>query len=82
MVAQRWEGDAAEEAVLTGCVAAWERLQERFFGYHRDLPPELVARMLGGRIVYEQQRREQWLAVIAMDTVENAALSGRPTPVH
>ncbi|MGB9103959.1 MAG: glycosyltransferase family 39 protein, partial [Terriglobales bacterium] len=26
-------------------VPGWERLQERFFGYHRDLPPELIARL-------------------------------------
>ncbi len=29
MVAQGWEGDATDEAVLNGCVIAWERLQER-----------------------------------------------------
>lgn len=55
-------------------IPGWERLQERFFGYHRDLPPELIARLLGGRIFFEQQRREQWVAVIALDTVENVRI--------
>ncbi|MBZ5570201.1 MAG: glycosyltransferase family 39 protein [Acidobacteriia bacterium] len=54
----------------------WERLQERFFGYHRDLPPELIARMLGARVVFEQHRGQQWVAVLQLDTVENARLRG------
>ena len=61
-------------------IPGWERLQERFFGYHRDLPPELIARMLGGRIVFEQHRREQWVAVIAIDTIESAKVEGAPGP--
>ncbi len=52
----------------------WERLQERFFGYHRDLPPELIARMLGARIVFQQQRRRQWVAVLEVETSENVRL--------
>lgn len=43
MVAQRWEGDATEEAVLTGCVAAWERRQERIA--HRFGRVEVRARV-------------------------------------
>ncbi len=58
-------------------VPGWEHLQQRFFGYHRDLPPQLIARLLGGRIVFEQHRHGQWIAVIQLDTVENAALVPR-----
>jgi SRSO17 transposase len=43
MVAQQWAGDAAEEAVLTGCAAAWERLQERIA--HRFGRVEVRARV-------------------------------------
>jgi hypothetical protein len=53
----------------------WERLQERFFGYHRDLPPELIARMLGARVVFQQHRGGQWVAVLEMQTIENAGLN-------
>jgi hypothetical protein len=53
----------------------WERLQQRFFGYHRDLPPELIARLLGGRVVFQQQRRGQWAAVLQMDTIEDVRLN-------
>jgi hypothetical protein len=55
-------------------IPGWERLQERFFGYHRDLPPELVARILGAHIVFQQQRRQQWVAVLEMDSIQNVRL--------
>ena len=41
--------------------AKWK---SRFFGYHRDLPPAAAARILGGRIVYSEQRGRQWIAII------------------
>ncbi|HEX9119165.1 MAG TPA: glycosyltransferase family 39 protein [Terriglobales bacterium] len=52
----------------------WERLQEHFFGYHRDLPPELIARMLGARIVFNQRLGQQWVAVLEIESIENARL--------
>jgi hypothetical protein len=55
-------------------VPGWERLQERFFGYHRDLPPELIARVLGARIVFEQHRGQQWVAVLEVESVEHVHL--------
>ena len=30
----------------------WQRMKERFFGYHRDLLPEDIAQRLGGTIAY------------------------------
>jgi len=56
----------------------WERMQERFFDYHHDLPPELVARALGGRIVWRQERNGQWAAVITLERVENARIERGP----
>jgi hypothetical protein len=55
-------------------VPGWERLQERFFGYHRDLPPELIARMLGARIVFGRRLGQQWVAVLEVESIENARL--------
>ncbi len=52
----------------------WERLKIRFFDFHRDLPPEAIAQTLGGRIVMQQHRRGQWIAVIAMETPVDAEL--------
>jgi hypothetical protein len=51
----------------------WERQQKRFFDYHQDLPPELIARMLGGEIVYREQLGGEWVAVVDMKRVQNAA---------
>jgi Dolichyl-phosphate-mannose-protein mannosyltransferase len=55
----------------------WERLQRRFFGYHRDLPPEVLARLLGARIAFQQQRSGQWIAVLEIESNENARLHRR-----
>ncbi len=56
----------------------WERLQEPVFDYHRDLPPEVIARAFRGRIVWQRERKGQWAAVIVIERAENAAL-GRHT---
>jgi hypothetical protein len=50
----------------------WRRAQERYFDYHRDLPPELAAQILGGRILYLQRRGGQWIAVVEVARVLNA----------
>jgi 4-amino-4-deoxy-L-arabinose transferase-like glycosyltransferase len=42
-------------------------LDERFFDFHEDLPAETVARLLGGQIVWQEQRHGQWAAVLHLD---------------
>ncbi len=54
--------------------AAWQRLKERYFGYHRDLPPEQIAQRLGGRIVFHKEAEGQWVAVIVIEREQNARL--------
>jgi len=58
--------------------ATWTRLKERFFGYERDLPPEIAARFLGGKIAFAEERRGQRVAVVELERNEvfNAANSG------
>jgi 4-amino-4-deoxy-L-arabinose transferase-like glycosyltransferase len=51
---------------------AWEKIKERFFGYHRDLPPLAAAQVLGGRLVYSHSRNGQWVGVIEMERIEEA----------
>ncbi len=55
----------------------WTKLKRRFFGYHRDLPPAAAAQILGGRIIFSQQRRGQWIAVIEIEhsEIQNAELT-------
>ena len=55
----------------------WQRWQARFFGYHRDLPPEIAAQLLGGRVIFRDSRNGQWVALIALEHAENA---GIPNP--
>ncbi len=49
---------------------AWTELKSRFFGFHRDLPPAAAAQILGGRIVFSEQRQGQWVAVIEVEKSE------------
>jgi hypothetical protein len=58
----------------------WEYIQERYFDFHRDLPPEIVAQMLGGRIVWQQSSGGQWAAIIELDKVRNARLAAPGFP--
>ncbi len=58
----------------------WERWQEPFFDYHRDLPPQVIARAFAGRIVWQQERKGQWAAVIVLERAENARAMRTPEP--
>jgi hypothetical protein len=53
---------------------AWQRIKEKFFGYHRDLSPEEIAQQLGGRILFRKSESGQWVAVIVMEREENGRL--------
>jgi 4-amino-4-deoxy-L-arabinose transferase-like glycosyltransferase len=55
----------------------WERMSRKYFGFHRDLPPEVAAEMLGGHVSWERRRGQQWIAVVSFEEVENAALRHR-----
>ena len=50
--------------------AGWNEMKQKFFGFHRDLPPEAAARILGGRVVFKEERKGQWVAVIEMEQEE------------
>jgi hypothetical protein len=58
---------------------AWENVKRRFFGFHRDLQPLAVARILGGRVAFSEERKGQWVAVIEMeqDEVQSAEVNPR-----
>jgi hypothetical protein len=48
----------------------WEDLKGRFFGFHRDLPPAAAAQILGGNIVFTEERKGQWIGVIELEQSE------------
>jgi hypothetical protein len=59
-----------------------EKLDRRYFDFHRDLPPEAIASMLGGKVVWRAERKGQWAAVLHFDRPQEAllqrALRARP----
>lgn len=55
------------------------KLQERFFDYHEDLDPQRAASILGGRIVHYWNRNNEWVAIVAIEKIENAATR---SPAH
>jgi 4-amino-4-deoxy-L-arabinose transferase-like glycosyltransferase len=53
----------------------WEKLNRRFFDYHRDVPPELAAEFLHGRIVFLARKRAEWVAILEMEQPSSVAQS-------
>jgi hypothetical protein len=51
-----------------------EQLDRRYFDFHRDLPPEAIASMLGGKVVWHAERKGQWAAVLHFDRPQEARL--------
>lgn len=51
---------------------------QRFFSFHRDLSAAAAARLLGGSVVWRQQRKGQWAALIHFDRPVEARLSFLP----
>jgi 4-amino-4-deoxy-L-arabinose transferase-like glycosyltransferase len=45
----------------------WQEWRARFFGYHRDETPPIAAGILGGHLVYTDNRNGQWVGVIELD---------------
>ena len=44
-----------------------EKLDERYFGLHHDLPPEAIALRLHGTVVWQREERGMWIALIRFD---------------
>src|SRR5271167_1124161 len=53
-----------------------QSLQQTLFDYHEDLPPVTAANLLGGRVVRYLNRNNEWIAIIALEKIENAAARG------
>jgi 4-amino-4-deoxy-L-arabinose transferase-like glycosyltransferase len=50
----------------------WQEWKKEYFGYHRDLPPAAIAQMLGGKLIYQEERNGQWVGVIEMEQLYEA----------
>ncbi len=51
-----------------------QALDARFFNGHQDLPPETIAHMLDGKVVWQGSRNGQWAAVLHFDRPQLASL--------
>lgn len=48
----------------------WQEWKTEYFGYHRDLEPQVAAQILDGQLVYEDDRGQQWIGIIALPKTE------------
>src|SRR6185437_3149084 len=53
--------------------ALWDKLNRRFFGYHRDVSPELAAEFLRGKIVFLARSKGEWVAILEMEQPSRVA---------
>jgi 4-amino-4-deoxy-L-arabinose transferase-like glycosyltransferase len=53
-----------------------QALEERYFGLHHDLPPEVVALQLGGTLIWELKDDGMWIALIRFNHQVEARLEG------
>lgn len=51
----------------------WEKLNRRFFGSHVDVPPELAAEFLHGKIVFLARSKAEWVAILEMEQPSSLA---------
>lgn len=56
----------------------WERLNENFFDYHRDLSPEAAAQLLGGKVVYLARKKAEWVEIIEIEQPSSVAATKTP----
>jgi len=50
----------------------WRQWKTRFFGYHEDMTPAAAASVLGGSLVYSEQRQGQWVGIVLVEGVHEA----------
>ncbi|HEY0796544.1 MAG TPA: glycosyltransferase family 39 protein [Acidisarcina sp.] len=55
-----------------------EAIDARFFDYHRDLSAEEIARLLNATIVWREDRKTQWAAVLSFDNPQPANIPATP----
>lgn len=56
----------------------WDRLNRRFFDYHRDVAPEIAAEMLGGKIVFLARKKAEWVAILEIEQPSRMATLKKP----
>jgi hypothetical protein len=57
-----------------------EALDEKYFGLHHDLPPEAIAMRLHGALVWQEEDKGMWIALIRFNRQIEAALHRPDSP--
>lgn len=73
---ERWMMSGSKTGWRAHVFARWQAWKSQFFGYHRDLPAKAAAQVLGGTIVFSEEHKGQWVAVIEMARIEEAFMPG------
>jgi hypothetical protein len=55
-------------------------LDEKYFGLHHDLPPDQIAKRLGGDLVWQKEDQGQWIALIRFQRILAAQFEFEPEP--
>ncbi len=58
-------------------IPGWTQVQSRYFDFHQDLPAAAIARLLHGRIVWQDATPGEWIAVIEIDKIRDARMEPR-----
>jgi hypothetical protein len=69
------------QSTLFNLGAKSKAMDERYFGLHRDLPPEEIARELGGTLVWQGKDQGQWVALIRFKRQLEARLEYEDAPL-
>ena len=59
-----------------------QALDERYFGLHHDLPPELIAHDLGGTLVWRRDNDGMWIALIRFNHPVEARLEKEDSQIQ
>jgi len=51
----------------------WEKLNRRFFDYHRDVSPEAAAELLGGKVVFLARSKGEWVEIVEIEQPSSVA---------
>ncbi|HEX4039097.1 MAG TPA: glycosyltransferase family 39 protein [Acidobacteriaceae bacterium] len=55
-----------------------QAIDTRYFGFHRDLPPALVAHLLGGAVAWHAESKGEWAAVLVFARQPGPAWAAYP----
>ena len=58
----------------------WEKLNRRFFDYHRDVSPELAAEFLHAKPVFIARSKAEWVAILEIEQPSSVASVNQKLP--